>query len=277
MTDANPTFSPTNASPRPMDWGRGHYERTAAVLLPAAEAVVRAARLRPDEHVLDVGCGTGNVALIAARMGAHVTAVDPAPRLLEVARDLAKHEGLEMQLLPGEAASLPLPDRSVDAVLSNFAMIFASDPSSAAAEMARVLEPEGRIVFSAWVPGGAIGQMSAKAMELVGRALGLPAAPDPFAWHDERALGALFAAHGMTVTVEPHELVFTAASPAAYLEEDRTNHPLAIAGYEVLDRAGQAEAAREQLLRILEDGNEDVTAFRCTSRYLVVSATRGQQ
>jgi SAM-dependent methyltransferase len=260
-----------------MDWGRGRYEETAAVLLPAAQAVVRAAQLRPEEHVLDVGCGTGNVALIGARAGAHVTAVDPSARLLAVARVLADAEGLGVQLLPGDAASLPLPDKSVDAVLSNFAVIFASEPGTAVAEMVRVLKPEGRIVLSAWLPGGAIGQMGAKAMDLVRRALGAPPSQAPFAWHDESALGALFATHGMTITVEEHELVFTAASPAAYLETDSTNHPLAIAGFEALDRVGQAEAAREHLLRILEEGNEDATAFRSTSRYIVVTATGQQQ
>ena len=94
-----------------MDWGRGQYERTALALFPAAEAVVRAARLLPGQRLLDVGCGTGNVALIAARAGAHVTGVDPATRLLDVARALARSEGLRLQLFPGEDSSLPLPDR----------------------------------------------------------------------------------------------------------------------------------------------------------------------
>ncbi len=132
--------------PRPMDWGRGHYERSAAALLPAAEAVVLAAALLPGERAVDVGCGTGNVALIAA--------------------------------------------------------------------------------------------------------------------------------HGMTTTIEQHGIVFTGASPAAYLEAERTSHPLAIAAFEVLERAGQAEQARERLLRILEEENEDAAAFRSTSRYVVVTATR---
>ena len=75
-------------------------------------------------------------------------------------------------------------------------------------------------------------------------------------------------------TVEQHELAFTAASPAAYLEAERTRHPMAIAGFEVLERVGQADLARERLLRILQEGNEDATAFRSTSRYVVVTATR---
>lgn len=84
-----------------------------------------------------------------------------------MARGLARREGLDVQLLLGEAASLPVPDGSFDAVLSNFAVIFATEPAAAIAEMVRVLVPDGRIVFSAWLPGGAIGQLNATAMELV--------------------------------------------------------------------------------------------------------------
>ncbi len=274
ISDAGTTTTQSPPPQPPMDWGRGQYERTAAALFPAAEAVVRAARLLPGQRLLDVGCGTGNVALIAARAGVHVTAVDPAARLLDVARALARREGLTVQLFPGEASSLPLPDRCFDAVLSNFAVIFAADPAAAVAEMVRVLATEGQIVFSAWLPGGAIGQLNAAVMDLVRSALGAPVPPTPFAWHEESALVPLFAAHGMTIKVEQHELAFTAASPAAYFEAECTSHPMAIAGFEVLERVGQAELARERLLRILEEGNEDATAFRSTSRYVVVTATR---
>ena len=159
-------------------------------------------------------------------------------------------------------------------MLSNFAVIFAPEPTSAVAEMARVLTPEGRIVFSAWLPGGAVGHLNARAMELVRQALGAPAPATPFAWHDRRDLQPLFTDHGMAISIEQHQLAFTGASPAAYLEAVCTSHPVAVAGFEVLERVGQAKQAREQLLRILELGNEDPTAFRSTSGYVVVTATR---
>jgi SAM-dependent methyltransferase len=277
MTDIDKLGTPqasTDTHRAPMDWGRGRYERTAAALAPAAETVVRAARLMPGECVLDVGCGAGSVALMAARAGARVSAVDPAARLLDVARALAKGEGLDVQFLAGEAAALPLPDASVSAALSNFGVIFSPDPAAAVAEMVRVLAPAGRIVFSAWLPGGAIGQLNATAMDLVRTALGAPAPPAPFAWHEQTALAGLFAAHDMTIAIEQHAIVFTDVSPAAYLEAERTSHPLAVAGFEVLERAGHADLASERLLQILQDGNEDPAAFRSTSSYVVVTATR---
>src|SRR5664280_3078359 len=148
------------STPGAIDWGLGEYERSASALVPAAKALVETAHLVPGEHVLDLGCGTGTVALMAARAGAVTLAVDPAARLLEVARTQAADERLDIEFLPGEAASLPLPEGAVNAVLSNFGVIFCPDPVAAANEMVRVLAPEGRIVFTAWLPGGAIGEMN---------------------------------------------------------------------------------------------------------------------
>jgi SAM-dependent methyltransferase len=75
--------------PAAIDWGAGRDETTAAQLAPAAAVVVQRASLRPGERVLDLGCGTGNAALLAVRAGSAVTGVDPAARLLEVARNRA--------------------------------------------------------------------------------------------------------------------------------------------------------------------------------------------
>ena len=89
------------AGARTVDWGGGEYERTALVLLPAAQVLVDAAALRPDERVVDVGCGTGSAALLAAAAGAHVTAVDPSPRLLGVTDGEAQRQHLDLRTRRG--------------------------------------------------------------------------------------------------------------------------------------------------------------------------------
>jgi ubiquinone/menaquinone biosynthesis C-methylase UbiE len=257
----------------PVDWGVGRYERTAEKLFPAAQVLVDSAALRSGERVLDLGCGTGNVAVLAAAAGAQVTAVDPSPRLLDVTRAAAQRENLDVTCEVGEAAAVPSPDASFDCLLSNFGVIFAPDPEAAAAEIARVLRADGRALFTAWLPGGAVGALSAAAQELVRAALGAPSASPAFAWHDEPALETLFSRHGMSATVESvHELVSTAVSPHAYLEAQRTSHPMAVTGFEVLQQRGQAEEAYDHLLKVLNEHNEDPGAFRSTSRYAVVVA-----
>ena len=119
------------------DWGIGRYEDTARPGRAAARVVVDAVAPAAGEHVADVGTGTGNAALLVAERGARVTGVDPAPRLLEVAREAAAGRGLDATFALGEAASLPLADGDADAVLSVFGVIFAPDAVAAAAELAR--------------------------------------------------------------------------------------------------------------------------------------------
>jgi SAM-dependent methyltransferase len=191
------------AGPR-VDWSVGHYEQTAPQLLAAAELLVEEAAPLAGARVVDVGCGTGNAALLAAARGARVTGVDPALRLLQVASRRAAAAALKVTFLAGEAAALPLPDNSADVVLSVFGVIFAPDPQAAAAELARVTADDGRILLTAWIPDGPIAQMNHVAQQAVLRALGAPAAPPPFAWHDSDALNQLFAPHGFSLTLTEH-------------------------------------------------------------------------
>lgn len=257
----------------PIDWGLGEYELTADDLLPAAHKVVNTATLRPGEKVLDVGCGTGSAALAAARLGAVVSGVEPSSRLRKVAQDLAARENLDLSLHDGDAAHLPFPDGSFDAVLSGFAVIFAPDPSAAATEMLRVLAPGGRLVLSAWLPGGAIGDMNAAAGRMVMETLGAPEPPPGFPWHQVGELTELLSGirPGLQVQLEAYELAFTATSAEQYLSIS-SRHPMAVSGLGILEQAGKAEQARAQMLAILQAGNEDPTAFRATSRYIIARA-----
>jgi SAM-dependent methyltransferase len=255
------------------DWGLGHYELTAARLAPAARLVVERAAPAAGERVVDVGCGTGSASLLAAERGAEVTGVDPAPRLLDVARREAAARGLDATFAPGEAAALPLEDGEADVVLSVFGVIFAPDPGAATAEIARVSAPGGRIVLSAWIPSGAIHEAVGAAAEAVRNALGAPAGPPPFPWHERAALAELFVPHGFEVTVDEERMAFTAASPQAYLDE-QADHPLAVAGQAVLAPRGENDALRERMLAIYEAANEDPDAFQVSSRYVVATAGR---
>ena len=260
--------------PAALDWGAGRYETTAEQLAPAAQVVVEKASVRLGERVLDLGCGTGNAALLAARSGATVTGVDPAARLLQVARERAEAEGADIDFRPGDAASIPLADGSVDVIVSVFAVIFAPDHEAAAAEMSRVLAPGGRIVLSAWMPGGAVLEMNRAAGEAVMRAVGAPTPAEGFRWQDRDALAGLFGPRGFAVDVEEHELAITAPSVDEYLDEQSHDHPMAVTGMAVLEQLGKVEEVRADLRRILVEGNEDPAAFKATSRYVVATLSR---
>jgi SAM-dependent methyltransferase len=119
---------------------------------PAAFKLVRFAGVQAGQKLLDVGCGTGVVAVTAARLGAAVTGLDLTPALLEKARQNAEMAGVSIEFHEGDIEALPFKDATFDMVLSQFGHIFAPRPSIAVSEMLRVLRPGGRIAFSTWPP-----------------------------------------------------------------------------------------------------------------------------
>jgi SAM-dependent methyltransferase len=256
-----------------MDWNVGEYEHIAAQLLPAAQVVIDHAAPRKDEHLVDVGCGTGNAALLAAERSARVTGIDPAQRLLDVAAAEAAARGVEARFVCGEAARLPLADSTAEAVVSVFGVIFASDAPSAVAEMARVATPRGRIVVSAWMPGGALADVMRVRRDATAAA-GMSGGAAPFAWHDRAALTSAFAPQGFSVDLSEEHLAFTAASPQEFVETELRVHPGWIAARAVLEPRGEMQAVRDRALEIFKAANEDPAGFRITSRYVVATARR---
>ncbi|AKU90162.1 class I SAM-dependent methyltransferase [Vulgatibacter incomptus] len=118
----------------------------------AAPRLVRFAGIGRGANVLDVGCGTGVVALTAARVGAEVTGVDLTPELVERAKNNAALMGFPARFVEGDVEALPFPDAAFDVVVSQFGHIFAPRPELAVKEMLRVLKPGGTIAFSSWPP-----------------------------------------------------------------------------------------------------------------------------
>ena len=100
---------------------------------------------RPGESVLDVGTGSGGLALLAARSGARVTGIDVAEDGIERARARAAEANLDVRFDVGDAQSLPYANAAFDVVASTFGVIFASDHRRAAREIARVCRPGGRL------------------------------------------------------------------------------------------------------------------------------------
>lgn len=145
--------------------GWANFAPLEAVTTPAAARLVQFAAIQPGQSVLDVGCGTGVVAITAARRGGKVSAIDITPPLLERARENAHIAAVHVDFREGDVEQLPFSDGQFDVVLSQFAHIFAPRPEIAMAEMFRVLRPGGTIAFSTWPPHHVVG----RTMALAGR------------------------------------------------------------------------------------------------------------
>ena len=143
--------------------GWAHFGPLEIITTPPAAQLVAFARVRAEDGVLDVACGTGVVAVTAARRGARVTGLDLTPELLERARENAEIAKVEIDFHQGDVEKLPFDDSEFDVVLSQFGHIFAPRPDAAIAEMLRVLRPGGIIAFSTWPPEMLVGRMFALA------------------------------------------------------------------------------------------------------------------
>lgn len=199
---------------------RWPWERLAVSNAPSHELLTSLLAPQAGERWLDIGTGSGGIALRAARAGALVTAQDIAPAALEEARRLAAAEGLEMEFDVGDAQALPYEDASFDVVASAFGVQFAVDHASAARELARVCRPGGRLGLTLmpidsragemWTlirrygdpPGDHPGMFSARAAELLGEWFELdverrespvePAPPPEEQWEQlKNSIGAL--------------------------------------------------------------------------------------
>lgn len=135
------------------------YERYVVpyILGPWAPGLVELAALQSGERVLDLACGTGGVArLAAAKVGTtgHVTGLDLNAGMLAVARSLPPPSGTSITWVEGSAVAMDLPDASFDVILCQQGFQFFPDQPAALREMHRVLVPGGRVLLSVWKSAG---------------------------------------------------------------------------------------------------------------------------
>jgi demethylmenaquinone methyltransferase/2-methoxy-6-polyprenyl-1,4-benzoquinol methylase/phosphoethanolamine N-methyltransferase len=149
---------PVETTGRVIDGWAGLYDRLVTTLLtPGRETALRKkildlAAVQPGEAVLEIGCGTGSLAIAARqRMGpaGKVYGIDPSEQMLAVARGKAARAELQVDFQPGVVESLDFPDDSFDAVLSSLMVHHLPDDLKQAgmAECLRVLKPGGRLVI----------------------------------------------------------------------------------------------------------------------------------
>lgn len=160
-------------------WGTGDFNEIARLNVGMAEALVRETDPHAGQRVLDVACGSGTAALVAARRYCDVTGIDYVPALIERAERRAEAEGLDAAFRVGDAQDLPFPDDHFDVVLTVYGVQFAADQERAASELLRVCKPGGRIGLAGPIPEGWSGDWFAAHAKYVPPA---PGVDSPLRW-----------------------------------------------------------------------------------------------
>jgi len=250
-------------------WGLADYGPLAERLAPAAAALVGAVAPVAGHRVLDLAAGTGTMALLAAKQGAHVTACDISPRMVELGREATTEAGLVIDWREADAEALPLADSSFDLVLSSFGLIFVPRPAVALAELRRVLVAGGRVGFTAWTPDGFMGAMT----ELMRRWLPPQLAiADILDWGRAPVVRERLTAAGLTpVRTQRLTVPWRFDSPPAMTEFLLTHSPAHQASARAL--GAQASEMFEALERL---ANPDGGPVRIDAEYLLVIARHEQ-
>ena len=253
-------------------WIAGDFGEIARFYADQAEDFVKRLELKPGMKVLDVACGTGNLAIPAAKTGADVTGVDIAPNLVEQARQNAKAEGLNAKFDEGDAEALPYDDANFDAVVTMFGAMFAPRPELVAAELKRVCKPGGLIAMANWTPSGFIGQMFKINSSYVPPPPGMTS---PVLWGVEETLRERFAEGISKLEVKPQNIRWVFPfGPAEVVEHFRKYYGPTQKAFGALDEDKQAALRRdvEQLWAThnrATDGTTDLDA-----EYLEVRAVK---
>src|SRR5271170_7596017 len=177
-------------------WSAGDFGQVAKYTAEEGVTFISRLPIRAGMDVLDVACGTGTLAIPAARIGARVTGVDIAENLLAQARARAAAENLNATFQYGDAEQLQFPDASFDVVVSMYGAMFAPRPEVVAKELARVVRPGGLIAMANWTPEGFVGKSFAVSARIAPPAVDLP---KPVLWGTENIVKERFAAVGLPV------------------------------------------------------------------------------
>jgi SAM-dependent methyltransferase len=224
--------------------GWAHFAPLETFTIPAAAQLVRHAGIRSGQRVLDVACGTGPVAITAARAGAVVKAIDLTPQLLERARENAALAGVTVDFGEADVEQLPFGDAEFDVVVSQYGHIFAPRPDVATGEMLRVLKPGGTIAFSTWPPELLVGQT----FMLFGRYAPPPppgVAP-PLLWGDPKVVTERLGAAVSNIVFDRQRMLVPALSPAhARALFERTAGPV----IKVVEMLGKSDPAKLETFR----------------------------
>jgi SAM-dependent methyltransferase len=253
-------------------WMAGDFGQVARFTEVEAEHFVNRLPIRPGMRVLDVACGTGNLAIPAARKRTLVTGVDIATNLLDQGRERAERESLAIEFREGDAEQLPFPDAHFDAVISMFGAMFAPRPDLAASELVRVCRPDGLIAMANWTVEGFVG----KTFAITGRYVPAPqGVPAPVLWGQEDVVRERFAKLDCQIQTSRRNVEFKYPFDSRGTVEffRRYFGPTQMA-FARLDEAGQSALSRDLEHLWTEHNRGSASESIVTAEYLEVRATK---
>lgn len=255
-------------------WMAGDFAQIARSYEAGAADFVARLNLAKGTRVLDVACGSGNLAIPAARAGAVVTGADIAANLLTQGRERAEAEGLAIQFDEADAEQLPYADANFDAVISMFGVMFAPRPEKAAEELTRVCRSGGRIALANWVPNSFIGQMFKTTGAYVPPSSLMPS---PMLWGDEATVRDRLNSQVTDVRFTRQTVMFTFPFvPAEVVEFWRTYYGPTNRAFEALQADAEKQSAlRRDLETLWAEHNRAMDGTtRVIAEYLEVTAIR---
>lgn len=253
-------------------WATGDFNVIALSVIDASEQLVQAVNPSPRHRVLDVACGSGNAALIAARRYCEVTGVDYVPQLLERARRRAAADGTQVEFREGDSQALPVDAASFDVVLSVFGVMFSPDQARAAGELLRACRSGGTIGLANWTPDSWGGELF--------RALSKHLPPPPAGlkpgvrWGTEDGIRELLGAGTSSIACTTRTFRQHFRSLDHALEMFFTYYGPTARPYAAADAAGKAAMRQDvaAVFRKFDEATDGTCAMRC--EYLQTIAIR---
>lgn len=230
--------------------------------------LAEAAGISATDTVLDVGCGTGNVAITAACRGARVTGLDIVPEMLDEAKENATIAGVEtIDWREGTAMDLPFDDDAFDITISCLGHVFAEPPDVAGQELLRVTRPGGRLAFTSWTPSSVVPAMGTVMTTY------LSPNPDPqdppFLWGDPNIVRERLDNGVETLAFETGTVLTPVLSSAHYWQKAITESGMFIVALEAIDEADHPTLCEEMIETIeqfFDDGQNAISMeYRLTT------------
>lgn len=200
-------------------WSESSYEDVAPIYYPLAGHLVERTAVDEGDEVLDVACGTGSVAISAARRGASVEGIDITSSMLELARENAETADVTVDFRQGDARDLPVEEDAFDVTLSSLGHMYGDPPEETAAELLRVTRPGGHIGFTSWTPTSLYPFMASVMTTYLDPADRPDFTEPPFAWGDSSVVANRIEEDVQQLSFDSETVLYPALSPRQFWED----------------------------------------------------------